>query len=144
MRMLIVVAALFLVGLVSASVVVDSLSVHHDNGASSLSWHNGDRVLGLESDGTTAIRVIKAEPDEVFGLRQGDEILAVDGEPVRGIEDLLDHLRARQPNAVELLIRRGNAEQVVALAASEYQSLLPTPTPEPPAPPSPPKPESGG
>jgi len=65
------------------------------------------------------------EPDGVYAVRSagplkaGDRILAVDGAPVRGLDELAEALSGRGGREAELTVRRGGREIAVRLAADE-------------------------
>jgi membrane-associated protease RseP (regulator of RpoE activity) len=73
----------------------------------SLSWRDPGHVLKLHSDSATGITVSKTSPGLLWGLQQGDAIVAVDDHPVQHVSELLTRLRASKPAAVKLQLRRG-------------------------------------
>jgi len=54
-------------------------------------------------------------PADRAGLEAGDEVLAVDGTPVRNWWDFVDHIESRPDQRVELTIRRNGRELVRAV-----------------------------
>jgi S1-C subfamily serine protease len=63
-----------------------------------------------QPSGIRVMEVQKASPAEGAGVRPGDLIIAIDGQPVTGIDDLLrllDHHRVGRPTSVEIL-RKGD------------------------------------
>jgi len=65
---------------------------------------------GVDWDmGTVIGQVLIGYPAYEAGLREGDEILSVDGEPVRIWSDLASVLRAKPGAARTLLVRRGKS-----------------------------------
>ncbi|HEY7728761.1 MAG TPA: RIP metalloprotease RseP, partial [Candidatus Eisenbacteria bacterium] len=68
------------------------------------------RRLGEELDwktGTTIGRVFVGYPAYLAGLREGDEILQVNGEPVRNWGELSQKIRRSPDTALALTVRRG-------------------------------------
>lgn len=91
----------------------------------SLVWHNSDgRALELHSDNGAGVEVTKANPADLWGLRKGDVILAVDDHPVQHVGALFKQLQARKPAAVKIHLRRGPSEQVLTIAGSDYTNLV--------------------
>jgi S1-C subfamily serine protease len=77
----------------------------------------GDRRQS--ASGILVISVEPSSPAEVAGLRAGDVIAAIDGEPLAGIDDLHRHLtdaRIGVPTPLGIL-RRGERRQVVVIPA---------------------------
>jgi C-terminal processing protease CtpA/Prc len=74
------------------------------NSDDSLSWRIAGHALKLHSDNTTGITVTKIGADPVWGLQQGDVIVAVDDYPVKHVSQLMDRLRAGSPSSVKLII----------------------------------------
>ena len=95
------------------------------NTSDSLVWHNSDnRALELHSGDSTGIEVAKISPADLWGLRKGDVILAIDGHPVKHVSELFKQLQASKPAAVKIQLRRGHYEQALTLAASDYTNLV--------------------
>lgn len=91
----------------------------------SLVWHNSDsRVLNLLSTDGTGIEVTKVNPVDLWGLRKGDVILAVDGHPVKHVDELFTQLQASKPAAVKIQLRRDHAEQELTIAGSDYTNIV--------------------
>jgi predicted metalloprotease with PDZ domain len=82
--------------------------------------------------------VISADEDSLPGLRAGDVITGIDGEPVARPEDVLRALRD-QPAGKQVPIRvlRERKTLALALKAPEFKSIFTLP-PAPPMPPEPP------
>ena len=135
-------AVLFLSIVFATSAMAESLSIHQDNGDGSLSWHDGNRALIMESSDRQGIRVVEAKPEGVLGLRTSDVILAVDGHAVTRINVLLDKLHASKSATANVLVRRDGKPQVVTVAVSDYMRFMPPKPPTPPTPPVPPTPPS--
>jgi len=65
--------------------------------------------VGIES-------VVDGGPAESAGLRAGDRIIALDGVPVRGPDELIVVIRAQEPGAtVELTIDRGGRQETLSV-----------------------------
>lgn len=126
---------LLLAGVFAMPAMAGSLYVHQDNGTGSLSWHDGDRTLIMESSDRDGIRVLEARPEGVLDLRSGDVVLAVNGHSVTRISGMLDRLRADKPANARLTVRRDGKPQVMTVAVRDYMRFMP---PKPPAPPAPP------
>lgn len=91
----------------------------------SLVWHNSDsRALELHSDSSAGIEITKVSPADLWGLRKGDIILAVDGHPVKHVDELFKQLQTSKPADVKIQLRRGGSEQVLTMAASDYTNLV--------------------
>jgi serine protease Do len=73
------------------------------------------RAVGLpEADGLLIREVAENSPAARAGLARGDLIVAVGGQPVRGVDDLSGGLRAAAPSgAVDLTVLRGTEERAV-------------------------------
>jgi serine protease DegQ len=70
-------------------------------------------------EGVLVFSVVEGSPAAQAGLRAGDVIIAVDGEPLRAVEDLLAALRERSPgDRVELdILRRGGQRSLTVTLA---------------------------
>lgn len=74
------------------------------------------RSLGLEPAFPAILgRVLEDGAAAAAGLRDGDRILAVDGEPVDGWRDWVERVRASPGSALELRIDRGGSERSLVL-----------------------------
>jgi hypothetical protein len=100
------------------------------------SWASDGQAFGLHSQTGGGIVVTRAEPSPFHGLQRGDVILAVDGSPVRQVEQFTRALLGRT-SPVRLRVRRGHAETTLVWSHADYRLFAP---PEPPAPPQPPAP----
>jgi serine peptidase DegS len=59
-------------------------------------------------DGVTAVYIVDKSPASAAGIRRGDLITALDGEPVHGTQDLVSRIAALHPGAlIELSGRHG-------------------------------------
>lgn len=135
MRRMLSCGLLVLAGLAAVPAFAGGLSFTQDNGRGSLSWYSGKDVLVLRSGEGEGVYVIDAAPAGLFGLRKGDDILAVDGQPVDSISALLNKLHASKFATARLSLLRNGTRQVVTVAVKDYLRFMP---PKPPAPPAPP------
>ena len=91
----------------------------------SLVWHNSDsRVLELHSNDSVGVEVTKISPADLWGLRKGDVILAVDGHPVKHVDELFKQLQTSKPAPVNIQLRRGHAGQALTIASGDYTNLI--------------------
>ena len=91
----------------------------------SLVWHNSDgRALDLKSNDSAGIEVAKVNPVDLWGLRKGDVILAVDGHAVKHVDELFTRLQASKPADVKIQLRRDHVEQELTIAGSDYTNLV--------------------
>lgn len=111
----------------------------HDEKAR-LEWRDGNHHLVMDAD-NGIVRVISLEPASDFGVRSGDRILRIDGQPVRRIDDLTAVLtRSRSTRLPLTLLRKGSESSVEINTAPWRKVLSAEPAPAPPAPPAPPRP----
>ena len=69
---------------------------------------------GPVGQGAVVASVVPTGPAAEVGLRGGDRIVAIDGRPVLGSDELIVAIRARQPgDTVELTIDRGGVEDTL-------------------------------
>jgi serine protease DegQ len=68
--------------------------------------------LGLErAEGALVFGVVEGSPAEAAGFREGDVILAIDGEEITIPEDLFSYLRGKEPgDEVTVTVNRGGEE----------------------------------
>src|SRR5262249_55745440 len=72
------------------------------------------RAVGLpDTDGLLIQQVTEDSPATRAGLASGDLIVAAAGQPVGGVDDLLDALRGAQGDTLELGVVRGSDERAV-------------------------------
>ncbi|MEO8998650.1 MAG: PDZ domain-containing protein [Rhodanobacter sp.] len=91
----------------------------------SLVWHNSDgRALELHSDNGAGVEVTKLNPADLWGLRKSDMILAVDGHPVKHVDELFKQLQGSKPDTVKIQLRRDHSEQVLTIAGSDYTNIV--------------------
>ncbi len=68
------------------------------------------------SDGSVIGEVVPGEPAAEAGLRSGDRVVALDGQPVRGSDELIVAIRAKQPgDTVSVSFVRGQQEETVEI-----------------------------
>ncbi|HYF59151.1 MAG TPA: RIP metalloprotease RseP [Burkholderiaceae bacterium] len=82
------------------------------------------RILGLDlQPGAVAIGSVTPDGSGAqAGLLAGDEVVAVDGRPVRRASDLIDVLRESPGREVALLVRRAGVEQRIAVVPQAQRS----------------------
>ena len=81
--------------------------------------------------------MVALTPASLWGLAQGDVIIAADGQPVHDVAALLSRMREHGASPMPLTVRRHGVEHGVALSEQAREGLLPTAPPPPPAPPAP-------
>src|SRR5579864_9053193 len=75
------------------------------------------RAVGLpEAEGLLIREVSENSPAARAGLARGDLIVAVGGQPVRGIDDLSGGLRTAAPSGAEIGVLRGSDERTVQVS----------------------------
>ena len=76
--------------------------------------------VGDPNEGAVIASVVPGGPADEIGLQSGDRVVAIDGTPVRGADELIVAIRTRQPgDTVELtIIRNGDEETVAATLGS--------------------------
>ena len=101
---------------------------YQKNTKDSLYWHESSHKLMLNSGSGNGIEVKRVSPSSVWGLRQGDIILAIDGERVAHVEDMLKLLLSKNPTAVKMQLRDKGGERSIQVVAKDYMKIvLPTP-----------------
>ncbi|MGH7635222.1 MAG: M50 family metallopeptidase [Gemmatimonadaceae bacterium] len=74
---------------------------------------------GLPKNGTTFSSVDKGTPAAAAGIRDGDQIVAIDGKPVKSFNELVSALDAHEfGDRVTLTLRRGQESRDVTLTLS--------------------------
>ena len=90
-----------------------------------LTWHSPDgRALDLTSPDGKGIRVARIEPADRAGLKPGDVIATVDGQPVAHVVDLVTYANAHPQAACKLSVHRGHDDLQLALPAGELTALV--------------------
>lgn len=90
----------------------------------SLVWRDAGRSLTFKSGDGNGVRVARTEPANVWGLQQGDMIVAVDGQALDDVDDLVDRLSADKPADARLRVLRSGAAQEVSIAGRDYAGLV--------------------
>ena len=124
MRPLILLGAITAATIVALPAQADGyLKIHgtRDN----LTWHTSNgRALDLASPEGKGIRINRIEPAGRDGLRQGDVIVAADGQSVVHVIDLTIFANAHLQAACKLTMHRGQNNVQVALPAGELAALV--------------------
>lgn len=90
-----------------------------------LTWQDSDgRALDLASTNGKGILVERIKPAGRDGLQLGDEITAVDGQPVAHVVDLVTYANAHPQATCKLTVRRGQSDVQLALPAGELTALV--------------------
>jgi S1-C subfamily serine protease len=118
----------------SAALAATEFSYRSDN---TLRWHSEGRYVHLATAKDGGVDVLAVTPASLWGLTEGTEILAADGQPVRDVAALMDRLKAHDATPMLLSVRQGGVEKTVTLAAQAHD-LVPAAAPKPPAGPEPP------
>jgi serine protease Do len=93
-------------------------------------------IYGLEQvRGAFVAAVVPGEPAATAGVRAGDVILSVDGQPVRNDTDMITRLAALRPGGqVTLGIRRDRRDQQLSVRLGEFERPIDSPPPPAPTP----------
>jgi hypothetical protein len=94
-----------------------------DDCSTTFAWHDSDHALTLKSGEGEGIRVTHTEPASVWGLQQGDVILAVDDHAVDQVQELRERLDASKPKPVAIRVRRDKTEHEITVAERDYTSI---------------------
>jgi C-terminal processing protease CtpA/Prc len=73
--------------------------------------------------GVLVLHVVDETPASRAGLKAGDVILSVDGDPVRDTDDLRTTLRKKDEGNVELRVRRKNAERTITAKLEDRKEV---------------------
>jgi S1-C subfamily serine protease len=103
----------------------------------SLRWRSDGQRLHLVTASEGGVTVVALTPASLWGLAQGDVIIAADGQPIHDVAALLSRLREHGASPIPLTVRRHGVEHAVALSVQAREGLLPTAPPPPPAPTAP-------
>ncbi|MCF7751455.1 PDZ domain-containing protein [Bacillus subtilis subsp. subtilis] len=106
--------------------------------SSRLEWREDGMHLAVEAS-QGVMRVRNAVPAGRFGVRAGDQILKVDGQPVHRVDDLTAGLARSARTQVPVTLLRDGREQVVEVSTTAWRGVLPPAPPPPPAPPTAPR-----
>lgn len=92
----------------------------------------GDRPLEGVPEGLGALisSIAAGGPAELAGLERGDVVVAVSGEPVRGRQDMVRHIRARGPGeSIPLeVVRQGERMAVEPVLSERTHRMQPPPS----------------
>ncbi len=81
--------------------------------------------LGIAAGGVTVVNILVKSPAFAAGVRPGDLVTALDGEPVRSSQDLVSKVAALKPGAqVELAGRHGLEPYKIRLTVTERPTHL--------------------
>ncbi|WP_243041685.1 DUF2884 family protein [Dyella sedimenti] len=94
-----------------------------DDCSTTFAWHDSDHALTLKSGAGDGIRVTHTEPASVWGLQQGDVILAIGDHAVGQVQELLERLDASKPNPVVIRVRRDKTEREITVAERDYTNI---------------------
>jgi len=75
------------------------------------------------------VRVTTTEPSSYFGVRSGDRILRVDGQPVRRMADLTHALVGNKATRVPVTVLRKGNQVTVDVDTAAWSEVLAVPTP---------------
>jgi len=124
-RLILIFCSALLVAGITVTPVYAGWYTYFHNTHDSLVWHNSDgRVLELHSDNDAGVEVTKVNPADLWGLQKSDILLAVDGHPLKHVDELFKQLQASKPTPVKIQLRRGHSEQIVTLEGSDYTNIL--------------------
>jgi len=93
-----------------------------------LEWRDAGHHLVVDAqDGI--VRVTITEPSSYFGVRSGDRILRVDGQPVRRMADLTHALVGNKATRVPVTVLRKGNQVTVDVDTAAWSEVLAVPTP---------------
>jgi len=93
-----------------------------------LEWSDAGHHLVVDAqDGI--VRVTTTEPSSYFGVRSGDRILRVDGQPVRRMADLTHALVGNKATRVPVTVLRKGNQVTVDVDTAAWSEVLAVPTP---------------
>lgn len=93
-----------------------------------LEWRDAGHHLVVDAqDGI--VRVTTTEPSSYFGVRSGDRILRVDGQPVRRMADLTHALVGNKATRVPVTVLRKGNQVTVDVDTAAWSEVLAVPTP---------------
>ena len=118
---------------VAAAAAVDATASGYRH-VSDFEWVDSGQALALRSDNDSGVVVTRAEPAPFHGLQRGDVILAVDGRPVRQVEEVMRALTGRT-TPLALRVRHGTIETTLVWSRADYRAFAPAVPAAPPPPP---------
>ncbi len=93
-----------------------------------LEWRDAGHHLVVDAqDGI--VRVTTTEPSSYFGVRSGDRILRVDGQPVRRMADLTHALVGNKATRVPVTVLRKGNQVTVDVDTAAWSEVVAVPTP---------------
>ncbi len=93
-----------------------------------LEWRDAGHHLVVDAqDGI--VRVTTTEPSSYSGVRSGDRILRVDGQPVRRMADLTHALVGNKATRVPVTVLRKGNQVTVDVDTAAWSEVLAVPTP---------------
>ncbi|WP_282264348.1 PDZ domain-containing protein, partial [Stenotrophomonas sp. PS02301] len=93
-----------------------------------LEWRDDSHHLVVDArDGI--VRVTTTEPSTYFGVRSGDRILRVDGQPVRRMADLTHALVGNKATRVPVVVLRKGDQVTVDVNTAAWSDVLAVQTP---------------
>jgi len=89
-----------------------------------LDWHESNHKLSLRSGKSDGIQVTQTTPTSLWGLREGDTILAIDNQRVDHVDDMLKLLLAKKPAIVTMHVRNQQSERSIQVASTDYMQIV--------------------
>ncbi len=101
---------------------------------SRLEWRDAGHHLVVDAqDGI--VRITTTEPSTYFGLRSGDRVLRINGQPVRRLADLTHGLGGKKSARVPVTVLRKGNQVTVDVDTAAWGEALAVETPAIPQPP---------
>jgi len=89
---------------------------------------------GSDQEGVLVLEIVPGSAAEKKGLKQGDVILAIDGTPVRTLQESLSLIGRRAPGEkMALLVQSGGTSRFIAVTLGARPADFPVGKPPPPA-----------
>jgi putative serine protease PepD len=78
---------------------------------------------GAQRDAAIIAQITSGAPADKAGLKEGDAVIAVDGEPVNGADSLVAQIRERGPGTTaKLTVVRDGQEKVISVVLGNRPS----------------------